>query len=222
MYFKEWLIAEEVRKKLFVLVGPPAVGKSTWIKNTFSGIGNPYIISRDDIVEKIAHSYGWNYDEMYAGPPEDAVVGDIDQKYGEVVPSPTWMTWQRLSFFKVLEANYKVGIDFKTRVAEANGRDNIIVDMTNVDKEDRAKALSFVGNDYEKIAIVFEFHGAEDIIQKVVTDRAEAAKRMGKNKTIPAAAVTRMFAAFERPTKDEGFDIITSVDNRELLRKLVG
>jgi predicted AAA+ superfamily ATPase len=58
---------QEERKKIFVLVGPPSVGKSTWIKGTFEEA--PYIINRDDIVEQVASEYGWTYDDLFVSPP---------------------------------------------------------------------------------------------------------------------------------------------------------
>ena len=37
--------AEEGKKKIFVLVGPPSAGKSTWIQGEFDG--TPYVINRE-------------------------------------------------------------------------------------------------------------------------------------------------------------------------------
>jgi hypothetical protein len=208
-------------KKIFVLVGPPSVGKSTWIKNTFKEA--PFIISRDDIVEKVAGTYGWTYDDMFATPPEDAKIGDSDEKYGNVVEPPSWMTWAKSAFDKVLEANAKVQELFNQRNAGAKTtKENIVIDMTNMNAGARKRALDAVSSDdaAEKIAVVFKFEGSEDIIKKVAAKRAEAAKRMGKSKTIPAAAFDRMFSSFEKPTTAEGFDKIVDVDNREMLASL--
>ena len=221
------LIKEEIEsalgenKKIFVLVGPPSVGKSTWIKNTFKE--TPFIISRDDIVDKVAETYGWTYDDMFATPPEDANIGDSDEKYGNVVEPPPWMTWAKSAFDKVLEANAKVQDLFNQRNADAKtAKENIVIDMTNMNAGARKRALDSVSSDdaVEKIAVVFEFEGSEEIIKKVALKRAEAAKRMGKSKTIPPAVFDRMFSSFEKPTSKEGFDKIVSVDNREILAGL--
>ena len=208
-------------KKIFVLVGPPSVGKSTWIKNTFKEA--PFIISRDDIVEKVAGTYGWTYDDMFATPPEDAKIGDSDEKYGNVVEPPSWMTWAKSAFDKVLEANAKVQELFNQRNAAAKTtKENIVIDMTNMNAGARKRALDAVSSDNaaEKIAVVFKFEGSEDIIKKVAAKRAEAAKRMGKSKTIPPTVFDRMFSSFEKPTTAEGFDKIVDVDNREMLASL--
>jgi hypothetical protein len=215
--------AEETRKKIFVLVGPPSVGKSTWIQNTFTE--EPYVINRDDLVEQVASEYGWTYDDLFVAPPPDSVEGEEDPKYGKVVKSPSFMTWQPLSYDKVLEANNKVQALFTDRVSSAvpSGKD-IVVDMTNMNAGARKGALNAIRgseDQYEKIAVVFSFEGAEETIKAIAAKRAEAAKRAGKSKTIPAAAFDRMFKSFQMVSKDEGFDQIVSVDNREMLSKLL-
>ena len=209
--------------RIFVLVGPPSVGKSTWIKNTFRDT-IPYVINRDDIVEQVASTYGWTYDDMFVTPPEDATIGESDEKYGEVQVSPSWMTWAQSVFSLVMKANGAVQKAFNQRVSGAvpSGLD-VIVDMTNMNAAARARALNAIEgrqDDYEKIAVDFKFEGAEDVIMRVAQKRAEAAERMGKSKTIPPAAMQRMMGAYEAPSLDEGFDSIVEMDNREILRDL--
>jgi hypothetical protein len=211
-------------KKIFVLVGPPSVGKSTWIKNTFTNI-NPYIINRDDLVEQVAEEYGWTYDDLFITPPQDSKLGDVSEKYGQIIKSPDYMTWAPLSYDKVLEANGKVATLFNKRVADAKGGDNIVVDMTNMNAGSRKSALKPIEgleDEYTKIAVVFNFKGAEDIIKKVAMKRAEEAKAMGKSKTIPAAAFDRMFSSFQEVSPEEGFDEVINIDNTSKLKELIG
>jgi flagellar biosynthesis GTPase FlhF len=213
-------VSDGEKKKLVVLVGPPSVGKSTWIKSNFP---NAYIINRDDIVDKVASSYGWTYDDMFATPPADAQVGDSDEKFGNVVAAPSWMTWAKTIFDKVQEANGKVQQLMNSKVSGANpsGQD-IVVDMTNMNAGSRKSAMKAIeGNEdkYHKVAVDFKFKGAEDVIKKMADKRAEAAQRMGKSKTIPPAAFDRMFSSYEEPTTAEGFDEVMSVDNIENLKR---
>lgn len=208
------------KRKMIVLVGPPSVGKSTWIKSNFP---NAYIINRDDIVEKVAASYGWSYDDIYVTPPSDAEIGDVDEKFGNVIPAPEWMTWTKTVFDKVQEANGKVQQLMNSKVSGANpsGQD-IVVDMTNMNAGSRKSAMKAIeGNEdkYHKVAVDFKFKGAEDVIKKMAEKRAEAAQRMGKSKTIPPAAFDRMFSSYEEPTTAEGFDEVMSVDNIENLKR---
>ena len=205
------------KKNMFVLVGPPSVGKSRWIDDTFDI--KPYIISRDDIVLEVADQYGWTYDDMFAGPPEDAVIGDVHPEYGEVVAPPSYMTWASSVYSKVNEANAEVHNLYMQRVSGAlpSGQD-IIVDMTNMNKGSRSRALNAIDghrDDYEKIAVVFEFQGAEQAIRKVADIRSKE-----ENKTIPSDAFDRMFSGYEPVSLDEGFDAIINVDNRSILRDL--
>ena len=86
------------KKTIWVLVGPPSVGKSTWIKNNFEQ--PPYVISRDDLVEVIASKLGWTYDDMFTAPPRDYKLGDSDEEWGTVIKSPPWMGWQPLSWIE--------------------------------------------------------------------------------------------------------------------------
>ena len=211
-------------KRIFVLVGPPSVGKSTWIKSTFTDI-NPYIINRDDLVEKVAEEYGWTYDDLFVTPSADSKLGDVSEKYGEVVKSPEYMTWAPLSYDKILEANTKVADLFNNRVLEAKGQDNIVVDMTNMNVGSRKSALKPIEgseDEYKKIAVVFNFKGSEDIIKKLALKRAEEAKTMGKSKTIPQAAFDRMFSSFQEVSPEEGFDEVINVDNTGKLKELIG
>jgi flagellar biosynthesis GTPase FlhF len=213
-------VSDGEKKKLVVLVGPPSVGKSTWIKSNFP---NAYIINRDDIVDKVASSYGWTYDDMFATPPADAQIGDSDEKFGNVVAAPSWMTWAKTIFDKVQEANGKVQQLMNSKVSGANpsGQD-IVVDMTNMNAGSRKSAMKAIeGNEdkYHKVAVDFRFKGAEDVIKKMAEKRAEAAQRMGKSKTIPPAAFDRMFSSYEEPNTAEGFDEVISVDNIENLKR---
>ena len=211
--------------KIFVLVGPPSVGKSHWLKETFKE-EMPYIINRDDIVTDVAKSLGWTYDDLFVPPEQEAQEGDTDEKYGTVVPSPPYMTWQPLSYDKVLAANNQVHEIFTQRVAGAqpSGKD-IVVDMTNMNAGARSGALKAIEGaaegDYEKIAVVFKFEGAEDIIKKVAAKRAAQAREEGESKTIPPAAFDRMFKAFQTvDAGSEGFDEVVDVDNRAVLQQL--
>lgn len=212
------------QRKIFVLVGPPSIGKSTWIRHTFRDT-QPYIISRDNIVDEVAASYGWTYDDMFQAPPADAQLGDVDESYGEVVSSPSFMTWQPLSYSNVLKANSDVGVLFNQKVASAadSGHD-IVVDMTNMNSRARQSALTAIKGregEFFKVAVVFPFQGAEDVVKRMAAKRSDAIRVAGGSKTIPPAAMDRMMSSFEHVSPAEGFDEIVEFDNRPMLRKLV-
>jgi hypothetical protein len=211
------------KRKIYILVGPPSVGKSTWISRTFKD-SQPYIISRDDIAEAVAERMGWTYDDMFHAPPKDAQLGDVHPQFGEVVPSPAYMTWQPLSYAGISAANREIGGAFGARVAGAadSGQD-IVVDMTNMNAGSRKSALAAIKGregEFERIAVVFPFQGAEDAVQRVAQIRADRARAQGRSKTVPPAAIARMMQAYEPVTPEEGFDAVIEFDNRAALRAL--
>ena len=228
----------EGMKKIFVLVGPPSVGKSTWIRDTF-GDANPYIINRDVIAEKIAESYGWTYDDMFVDPSlippnEEKEIkledGKIQKKphhskYGFVDPAPSYMKWPgapKQVYSKVMEANGKVFSEHTANVkaAKDSGLD-IVVDMTNMSAGARKGALGAIEGregEYEKIAVDFKYPSPE-IVAAVAEKRNQEQKKLGKSKTIDLELINSMISRYQPPTKDEGFDEIISVDNTELLKR---
>lgn len=51
-------------KDIYILVGPPASGKSTWIQKEFQG--ECHVVSTDDIIQEIADKDGKTYNETFA------------------------------------------------------------------------------------------------------------------------------------------------------------
>lgn len=223
MGIKKPFLESFAKKKVFVLVGPPAVGKSTWIKNTFDN--KPYIINRDDIVDRIASGMGMTYDDMFASPSSEEPLGTENEKYGTVVKSPAFMTWQPLSYSNILEANEKINNLLKDRMRNATQAEgDIVVDMTNMTANARKQALKFLeGNehDYEKIAVVFDFKGAEDVIKRMSRKRSNEIKAAGGSKTIPDHVLDRMMNSFQEISPEENFDKVVSVDNRAMLKNII-
>ena len=214
----------EGKKKIFVLVGPPAVGKSTWIKNTFQK-DDPYIINRDSIVEEVASQMGMTYDDMFSAPPKDSTIGTEDEKYGTVVSSPSFMTWQPLSYSNILDANKLINdkLNDKIKNAATSGRD-IVVDMTNMTANARKQALKSISGKedmFHKVAVVFPFHGAEHIIKKMAFKRSQEIKSQGGSKTIPPEVLDRMMSSFQQIAPEEGFDEVVEMDNRQKLKELL-
>ena len=68
--WKRYLNEEVGKPKLVFLIGPPAVGKSWWVKKNVS---NEFVIlNRDDVVNKVAAESGvGGYDDMYKRPPKE-------------------------------------------------------------------------------------------------------------------------------------------------------
>ena len=81
---------------------------------------------------------------------------------------------------------------------------NIVWDQTNVSKKKRRSILTQVPSNYYKIAVVFETDDKE--VYRRLKDRAE---KTGKN--IPDHVIKSMYASWQAPSLDEGFDEIIKV-----------
>lgn len=198
-------------KKIYILIGPPAVGKSTWVKNNL-GNQDLHVINRDEIVEEVAEENDLTYDDMFAKPGQDKNIGDKQEKYGEVIQSPSWMTWQPLSWSKISELNTEIQKRFDQKVSDSSGKSCVVVDMTNMSKKSRKgildKVIAATGSEYKKIAVDFEFRGFEGVIKSAAKRRSEEYKSRGSSKTIGDDVIDRMISQYEPPTLDEGFDEI--------------
>jgi predicted kinase len=216
---------ESARYKIFVLVGPPSVGKSTWISEHFASRDKKsyFVVSRDDIVEQVAHKFGMAYDDMYTQPPQKSKIGDEDQTLGRVISQPNKpgkMAWDR-----VYEANQEINQRFEQRMRQASGfNGDIVIDMTNMEPYPRKRALQIISrrhDEFEKIAVVFKFQGFEEQLKANALRRAEEEAKQGKYKTVTPDIMERMFKSYKPVTPDEGFDRIVDVDNTASIQKLI-
>lgn len=51
---------------LMMLIGVPASGKSTWIKNKLANVANTIVVSTDDYIEQVAKTMGTTYDAVFS------------------------------------------------------------------------------------------------------------------------------------------------------------
>jgi len=211
-------VANEQRT-LSILVGPPSVGKSTWVQNN---VPNAFVISRDDIVTEVASGVGLTYDDLFSSPDQDLPVGHVDEKYGTVIDRPVHLpkflppkVWDKVS-----EANGEVHRRFQQRIkdAKSSGQD-IVVDMTNMNKRARTGMLdNFKGLEgYKKRVVNFNFEGddVQSAIKDISRQRAKEIAERGGSKNIPDDVFDSMFGRYQAPSLEEGFDILEEVDDRE-------
>jgi len=176
--------------KLYVLVGPPGVRKSTWVRQN---LVDPHVVSYDRAVDIVREPLGLRYDDV-AGA-------------------------RGAQFRKEVEAVHRE----MQKGAVESGKD-IVVDMTNMTVASRRRALSVIRgheDEYEKIAVFFDFLGAEAGVHAAVKKRAEEEG----DKTLSPEIVQGMMDRFVMPTEAEGFDkivVVTPEHIRELkIRQLL-
>lgn len=62
---KKFLIEMELRPVVYMLIGPPGIGKSTYIKETLLPYGEYTVVSTDDIFEEKGKKLGLSYNEAF-------------------------------------------------------------------------------------------------------------------------------------------------------------
>jgi predicted kinase len=177
-----------MNRNLYILIGPPAVGKSTWRNNN---IKDPYVISRDDVVDMVAEANGLTYDDLFKSEHR-ALNGRVNS-----------ILRDRIDFVK---KSYD---------------ENIVIDMTNMSIKSRRKgfdAIKGVEEDFRKIAVVFNFKNDMDVIKKIAKKRSEELEKQGIKKSIPEHVFDSMLKRYEDVTLDEGFDEIIEVDTIDDLK----
>lgn len=82
---------------------------------------------------------------------------------------------------------------------------NVIVDMTNMTSKRRKSNLSFFGDEYYKVCVIFPILSDDEF-----TKRNEKRTREEK-KTIPTHVIKSMISSYQTISKEEGFNKIISL-----------
>jgi predicted kinase len=227
--FKSWLLEvvtqEEFgeennssKKEMVVLVGPPAVGKSTFIKSKFPP-GDVFLVSRDDIVDDVAGSLGMTYDDMFEMPPESSAIGSMvpgKEKFGVVLAAPQWMRWTTKVYSKIQEANNSINGRLEERFKRAvDSGKHVVVDMTNMTVGARRGALKYIhGKDFFRRAVVFTLQESDipELLRRM-RSRSDQIKANGGSKTIGDDVVARMIKSFQKIGPEEGFDKVDTFNS---------
>jgi len=82
---------------------------------------------------------------------------------------------------------------------------NVIINMTNMTRKRRTYNLSFFGDEYNKIAVIFPILSDEEYTRRNTKRKGE------EQKFIPPHILKNMIASYQNVTKEEGFDKIISL-----------
>lgn len=112
-----------VKNKLTILCGLPASGKSSYVESLPDDV---IVISRDNLLEKVAAHRGITYDEAFHLQMNDATVKqEIDQELNKTIQHA------------------------KSTIS------NVVIDMTNLSKKSRRRWIGQFGKHYRKECILF-------------------------------------------------------------------
>lgn len=202
------------KTEIVVLVGPPAIGKSTFIKNQFEP-NSVVLVSRDDIVDSVSKSMNMTYDDMFKTPPEDTVIGQEVEKFGTVLKAPSYMSWTSKVYSNVQNANKIINQQLEENFRNAvNSGKHVVVDMTNMTAGARKNALKYAeGKNFYKRAVVFTMKDSNlpELLSRM-KNRSETIKASGGSKTIGEDVIYRMIKSFQQISPEEGFDKVDTVN----------
>lgn len=225
---KEWrnFLNEQThqRKKIYVLVGPPAIGKSTWIKENAPG---SFVISSDEISIEVARERGMTYDDMFEYPPQPTNRDGspnpnfdpnfVHPRWGPIIDQQlVWKKWMPKAYKVVNDAEVEAQKRLEARYANATSAGtDIVLDLTNMNKGSRKFAIQKLGDisNFDLVAINFGWNDDVEFLKKSSAERSQREfEETGMKKTIPGVAFDRMIGGYERPHEDEGFTNIRDVE----------
>lgn len=223
------VIPNQIKKvNFYILIGPPAIGKSTFIKNMPH---DTLVINRDDVVQQVASEYGLAYDDLFILPPADSKIGEIIpgfENFGKVKEAPEQIRhWAPIVFENIdiinLEVFKRMSLLFKK--AKTAKYPNVVVDMTNMNLSSRSKILNTMQDkvQFRYIAVEFDISDPEtkSIVKKASEIRRKFDLAKGIKKTIPDSAFNRMFMEYTPPSYSEGFDKIIKINTIDNLKKFI-
>jgi len=171
-----------MKNNLFVMIGPPGVGKSYYVRKN---LPNTTIISRDDVREKHADLNGIKYNDLFNEDP------------------------------KISEINASVKREVEDLLAQASvGDKDVAIDMTNINRAERSYILNrFSKDNFQFVALDFMIdpNNFEKLVRSNELRDIEHMK-VGRRKTLPRHFLKIMIDKYEKPTEEEGFDIIKKID----------
>lgn len=190
--------------KVYTLIGPPAVGKSTWVDKAFMG-KQRYLVSPDATKMTATRLFDLSYSELNARPKNEH---DIEPRFGSIIESN-----KKLMYGDVYTANRMAQkLLYKAMRDAQKSTIPVVIDATNMTVRSRRFMCSKFMNErsenknFRNIAVVFDVDMTDlDIILKIANERSQ------KGKYVPSNVITKALKSYEAPTLEEGFDNILHI-----------
>ena len=241
---KESLGYTPTAKHIFMLIGPPSIGKSTWIREN---VPDAFIISSDETVEAAAKKHGFTYDNLFDGYPTQEQLdtpkldkdgnikldpdgnpilkGYVHPQFGPIADQQIgWKSFKPDAFQFTNTAEKEADDELNRLKAEATASGKpIVIDMTNTSTYLRKKVMGEInpGPEFIKVGVIFEFAGVEEDIKHLARTRNTLRQLQGKGpKTTPDGAYDRIMGGYQPPEEGE-FDQVIIVDNRGKVKDFI-
>ena len=133
----------QTKRNLFILVGPPSIGKTSWVDDHHP---DAYLVSRDDCVDTVRQPLGLRYSDMFSPQNLSRHRKDIDLLFKENVKC-------------ALESDRDIVVDLTNMGVKARRRALGII---------RGRETEFT-----KVAVVFDHRGKEKLVWESIQRRAK-------------------------------------------------
>lgn len=220
------------KKEIYILIGPAAIGKTTYTNKAGFPVGKLAVVSRDEVVGRVSQRYNLSFDDLYHFPPHDANPGEYISGFewcGQVITSPSVVKHLHPFSYEYLdsinaEINYGFYNEFQATIRNPE-IDFIVVDRVHMRKSERDAYFKYLQfrNDFVVCAVQFNFEDADtiDVIEQVSKIRAKELGKNGKPRTVPRAVQENMVKHYEPIVDSEGFNSIIKIDTLPSLREFI-
>lgn len=223
-----------MKKEIYILIGPAAIGKSTFVKRAGFPEDKLSIINRDDVVGEVSKRYNLSYDDLYHFPPHDSTPSSYIpgfEQYGRVIESPHVVAHLHPYSYEYLnsvnaEINYRFYNEFQTAIRDVS-KQFIVVDRVHMRHYERAQYFPFMEygrENYVVTGVIFNFKDEDtlDLIEQASAIRTKQMIESGQRpRTVTRAVQEKMLQFYEEPTLEEGFNSIIQVNTLPDLRMIL-